>query len=353
MTRVEVSDQFAKMVQVIPTVGLENHSSNIVQLAEHNKYYIRKSIRDLPAPTGTKASHGVVINAGPSVYRRQSIKTIKDSDYAGSVICVDGSFIASLRGGVVPDYVVSLDPHHSRIIRWFGDPDFEANSKNDDYYARQDLDVTLRESLKRNQEDIELVNRFAGKTKVILSTTAPNNVVKRLVDAGYEIFWWNPLVDNPNVDGLSRALYSINPIPFLNTGGTVGTAAWLFGIETLKLKTIGIVGMDLGYYADTPYKNTQHIYEIFLEAGQSENIDSLFPRFVFPLTGQEFYTDPTYYWYRANFLELMEVARHKCRTVNLTEGGTFYGPNIELNFLKSYLLEHSVGKSIVHQSCHP
>ena len=70
-----------------------------------------------------------------------------------------------LKSGIIPDYVLTLDPHPKRVVRWFGDYNFENNQLNDDYFARQDLDVDFRNnSIEQNLNNIELVNKHATGT---------------------------------------------------------------------------------------------------------------------------------------------------------------------------------------------
>src|SRR5205814_2311098 len=117
---------------------------------------------------------------------------------------------------------------------------------------------------------------------------------------------WNPLVDDPHSNNsLTKRLYNINKLPALNTGGNVGTAAWVFAASILKIQRIGLVGMDLGYYADTPFAMTQTYPQIVEYNGSTQNLEKYFINFTFPLTKEKFYTDVTYYWYRKNFLELL------------------------------------------------
>jgi hypothetical protein len=223
------------------------------------------------------------------------------------------------------------------MIRWFGDPNLEENSKNDDFFSRQDLDVEFRKNqLQRNQENIELVNKFANKSKLIISTTAPLNLVQRTHDAGFDSYWWNPLMDDPNSDdSMTRKLYNINKLPCFNTGGTVGTAAWVFASSILKITDIAVIGMDLGYYKDTPITMTQTYYELIKHRGL-ENIENCFTYFKYPETGEEFYTDPTYFWYRRNLLQLLEKAI-QTKTYNCSGGGTLFGENIKCMSIESFL----------------
>lgn len=102
--------------------------------------------------------------------------------------------------------------------------------EGDDYFDRQDLDVEFRKnSLAENVSNIELINKHAHKTKLILCTSAAATVVERSVEATSDTYWCSPLVDDPKTpDSLTKKLHSINKLPYINTGGTVGIAAWVF-----------------------------------------------------------------------------------------------------------------------------
>jgi hypothetical protein len=234
---------------------------------------------------------------------------------------------------------MTMDPHNKRVVRWFGDHDFERNSENDDYYKRQDLDEQFRsQSLLENKMLIDMVNKSGRHTKAVVSTTSPANVVARLKEAQFDCYWWNPLMDDPgDSTGLTRKLYNANPAPCINTGGNVGTAAWVFAVMTLKIPVIGLTGMDYGYYASTPYDRTQTYYELALRNGGFDGIEKYFKEFMFPLTGEKFYTDPTYYWYRRNFLELLCQSPDTARTYNCTEGGTLFGPRLDCIYFDGFL----------------
>ena len=335
----EPSQVFQSLVQEITEIGKSWHQSALVQHALLNKNKIKKTIRQVEPLQGEKANSCLVISAGPSVHKQRSIQKVVEQGFAGTVVAVDGAYISCLKAGLVPDFVVTLDPHVKRIVRWFGDPNIIENSKGDDYFERQDLDISFREDmLRRNQENIDLVNRLGKQTRAVVCSSAPPNVVERLGEAHFDAYWWNPLVDNPkDPNSLTRHLYSINELPCMNTGGTVGTAAWVFAATILKIPRIGAVGMDLGYYSDLPIEKTQTYYELVAHVGTVENIKNYFCEFEFPLTGEKYYTDPTYYWYRKNLLELLEAGRFTL--YNCTEGGTLFGDRVKclslLDFLNS------------------
>lgn len=317
-----MASEFNDLVETIPTITKEVHSKTLVENARANLPRIKKTIKDLSPPSGAKAKSTIIVSAGPSVHRQKSIHKIVASNYSGNIVAVDGSYIACLKAGLVPDYVLSLDSHFSRVVRWFGDPDFEKHSASDDYFARQDLDIDFRaNSTKHNLQNIEIINANAHKTKLILCSSTSNLVANRVEQAGFDIYWWNPLVDNPSEkNSLTRELYKINKLPTFNTGGNVGTAAWVFASAVLKIPMIALAGMDFGYYNDTPLNQTQYYYELIDRLGTNKDIEKYFRKMTYPGTGESFYTDAPYHWYCEAFMELYKNAFGK--TYNCTEGGT-------------------------------
>lgn len=333
-------NNFQTLVQHMGQIGFQYHSQRLIDHAIQNLSKIQKTIKDLPFLSGQKAKSAIVISAGPSVYKQNSIQRILDASYSGTIIAIDGSYIACLKKGLIPDYVMTLDPHPTRIVRWFGDPEFEKHSQNDDYFSRQDLDIEFRKNtIEQNKVHIQLVNQYGHLTKAIVSSSSPNNVIARLEEAHFDQYWWNPLVDDvKHPKSLTRTLYNINKLPCMNTGGTVGTAAWVFASCILKLPVVSVVGMDLGYYKETPLTKTQTYYELINHLGTEEGIEEYFVDYEFPLTKEKFYTDPTYFWYRKNFLELLRKSSSK--TVNCTEGGTLIDPRIPCLKLDEFLKDH-------------
>ncbi len=321
-----VSQGFKQIIDEITDIGLDWHSDALIENSLWNKPFIKKSIKDIALPTRKKAQSAIIISAGPSLYKNNILLRIKD--YQGTIIAIDGSYVRCLKAGLVPDYVVTLDPHPTRIVRWFGDPDFERNLEGDDYFSRQDLDIAFRNnSNQENRRNIELVNQHGHGQKLVICSSAPKNVVERIGSVGFDAYWWAPLVDNPrNPESLTRAIVKHTKLPAMNTGGTVGTAAWLFALTVLKIPRIAVVGMDLGYYqADTPYQLTQTYGPLRDKVGE-ENLKDYFPEFTYPGTDEAFYTDPTYYWYRRNILDLL--AASKATLYNCTGGGTLFGDGV-------------------------
>ena len=140
--------------------GLEN--------ARKNKHLVKKSILDIQDKHEEKGA--LLISAGPSL-KRIDPAVIKDSGFKGSIVSVDASLPFCLKNGIIPDCVVSVDEDPVRIIRWYGDPEFE-NRKYDDYFTKKyGGSKTFEDEVRANKEYIELVNKHAPKIKAIIATS--------------------------------------------------------------------------------------------------------------------------------------------------------------------------------------
>lgn len=312
---------FAELQNEIARIGVEWHTNTLLENAKRNNPLAARSTREI----GSDARPCLIVSAGPSLRRENILKRI---DFGGNIVVADGAYVACLKAGIIPQYVVTLDPHPTRMVRWFGDHDIEAHLAEDDYFARQDLDVSFRENaIATNLENIELINKYAERSKFIIANSAPENVVSRLREANANLFWFCPLVDSPGRhDSLTRKLMGERFLPCLNTGGTVSTAAWVFAHTVLKSPNIAMVGCDFGYYLDTPICETQ---EFHMLGGKEE----LYPRY----TGfwGEHFTSPTYWWYRNNFLDLLRA--NEARVINCSGAGLLYGPQVDCMELEQWL----------------
>ncbi len=326
----DLTAPFQQLVDEITSIGLDWHRQQILDNSKFNARFVDKTIRDLPKVGGAKAESAVIISAGPSLHKHEILTRLKACNYRGTIVAIDGSFVRCLKSGISPDYVLTLDPHETRMVRWFGDPEFEQNMAGDDYFSRQDLDIEFRNNtLDENQRNIALVNEQGRGRKLIICSTAPPNLVKRVREVGFDCYWWAPLVDDPaSPESLTRAIVEATGLPALNTGGTVGTAAWLFAQAVLGVPRIAVVGMDLGYFkADTSYFQTQTFYRLQERVADPAELEHFFPEFTYPGTEEVFYTDPTYYWYRCNMLDLIQASG--ATVYNCTGGGTLIGDGVQ------------------------
>ena len=326
-----------KLVNNMEQLTWERHGPMGVENAKRNQDVlgVGQSIAKLHrAPVGESDS-AVIIAAGPSIKRQDPITTIKETGYKGALVTTESALMYCLRNGVVPDLTVTLDPHATRIVRWFGDPNLTRQAiEDDDYYSRQDMDEAFANEMRANEEAIGLLDRYGKDIRIALSTSASEAVVNRVLDIGMDIYWWNPMYDDPDEEGVTRGLQKMNGLPAINAGGNVGSCAWMLASAVLEKKHVALTGMDFSYYDGTPFRNTQYYYEAVDLVGE-ENLDSIYMRFFNPHTKSWFFTDPAYMWYRECFMEMVNDG--DCKTYNCTGGGILFGDGVEFISLDDFL----------------
>ncbi|MCC7016145.1 MAG: hypothetical protein IT564_02945 [Rhodospirillales bacterium] len=298
-----------------------------------------RSLADLRGAALGEGTSAVVVAAGPSARRFDPVGALKARGYPGAVIATESAIARCLKAGLVPHLVVSVDPHPERIVRWFGDPELsEQRSAGDDYYRRQDMDPAFADELSHNRELLALLARHGKSMKIALATSASEAVVRRASEIGMEIYWWNPMLDDPDQPGSrTREAWKLNRLPCVNAGGNVGSACWMMAHAVLGKKHVALTGMDFAYYDGTPYSATQYYREALALVGE-QSLARLYPRFLNPHTGTWFFTDPAYFWYREAFLEMVRDA--DCVTYNCTGGGILFGDGITHTALEDFLDRH-------------
>ena len=317
-------------LEAVSEVGFANARGSAPSIAEG------KSILALQNTPLIEGEDALVIAAGPSLHRHDTARIIKESGFTGVIVVAESSLGWSLRHGIVPHLVVTLDPH-PMTVRWFGDPDLtEDDLVLDDYFARQDMDPKFHEDqLAYNRELFELVNANGPRIRIAVASSASEAVVRRVFGAGMDVYWWNPMYDDYEMaDSLTRRIHDMNGLPCVNAGGNVGSACWVLAHAVLEKKRVALAGIDFGYYAETPYSQTQYYKEILALVGP-ERLDEVFVRVWNPHLNREFYTDPAYLWFRDSFLEMAQQA--ECETYNCTGGGILFGPSIHWTTLHDFL----------------
>jgi len=306
--------------------------------AERNQQFLShgRSLAELRNQHLAEGEHCIVIAAGPSIKRQDPLSMLKKIDYKGAIIATDSALFYCLRNHIIPDLVVTLDPHAKRIVRWFGDPHLtKEDIIADDYFSRQDMDEVFANELQVNDEILTLLDKYGKDINIALSTSASSAVVNRAIDSKMKIYWWNPMYDDPEQDNsVTQGLYKRNQLPCVNAGGNVGTACWMMAHAVLNKKCVAMTGMDFGYYEDTPYEKTQYYNEAVTLFGRDQ-LDDYFIRVFNPYENQWYYTDPAYMWYRECLFDLLPEA--DCVTYNSTEGGIVFGDNIEYLPLHEFL----------------
>jgi hypothetical protein len=331
-----------KLVSIMNELTWERHGTMGVDNAQRNSRLLDRgqslaALRDAPLGDGDSA---IVIAAGPSIKRQDPIAAIRRANYRGAIVVTESALMYCLRNGIVPDLAVTLDPHATRIVRWFGDPKLtEQAIRADDYYSRQDMDEAFADEMRANAEAMRLIDTHGKKIRIALATSASEAVVERVLEAGMEIYWWNPMYDDPDdPDSVTAGLQRMNRLPTVNSGGNVGSAAWMMASAVLGKKHVALTGMDFSYYDGTPYRNTQYYNEMVDLVGE-ENLGALYMRIYNPHTESWFFTDPAYRWYRETFLEM--AADADCETCNCTGGGILFGESVEFAGLDEFIERHS------------
>ena len=329
MSRDQVPQDFGReLLKRLRQMTHDRISGLALSNAKNNQQYFHhgQSIRALREATIGPGFSALVVAAGPSLHRKQYAAQIKDRGFDGAIIATDSGLVYCLRNGIVPDLVVTIDPHAKRIVRWFGDPELSAEClQQDDYFSRQDMDRAFADELAYNREVLALIDQYGSKVRLALSTVSSEPVVRRAISSGMQIFWWNPMLDDPQRDGLTTALFDMNGFPCINACGNVGAACWMIAGEVLEKRHVGLLGMDFSYYDGTPYRSTQYYEEAVKLVGEG-NLDKFFIRTHNPHLNQWFYSDPAYYWYREVFLETASQVDFK--TYNCTEGGILFGDSV-------------------------
>lgn len=318
-------------LEKVAEIGFANAQAHSNLIANGNSI---EALQDSPIMEGDDA---LVIAAGPSIHRQDTAQLIKESGFKGVIVATESAMSWCLRHDIFPHLVVTLDPHAHRIVRWFGDPNLtEDMLVKDDYFARQDMDPHFGENqLRANRKLVELIDKHGPSIRIAVASCSSQAVVRRILETSMSAYWWNPMYDDYDVkDSLTGRIHALNGLPCVNAGGNVGSACWVFAHAVLRKQRVGLVGMDFGYYADTPYTRTQYYKEILSLVGPGR-LDEVFVRVLNPYLGREFYTDPAYLWYRDAFLEM--VASAECQTFNCTGGGILFGPGIRWTTLREFV----------------
>jgi hypothetical protein len=221
------------------------------------------------------------------------------------------------------------------MLRWFGDPDLEKHLREDDYFARQDMDIDFRNtSAQMNKENIDLIDKFGNEINLITSACISPNLFSRLKSIRFKNYYgFIPLVDDPSAQkSITKDLYNLTKLGSLNTGGNVGCCAWVFCQFLGLSKKTGAIGFDYSYYDDVAFEETQ-TYSELTAYHEGDDLEKLFT-FSKSRNGKIFFQDPTFYWYCDNFLTLL--ANSDQPLYNLTNAGLLYGQNVEHSTIKEF-----------------
>ena len=311
----------------ITRATLERSAAIGLKHALANRPFIKKTIKDISKDVPDLIRRpALVVSGGPSLHKNAHLKVLKEEGFPGPLVAADCAIGHCLRHGIVPEFVLTVDPHPHRIIRWFGDTKIHERPE-DDYFQHQDIDPELNANeIAKNEELISLVNQHGSRIKLAISTSTSPEITERALSAGIELYWWNPLYDDFDHPGsVSATLRKEVNIPFMTTGGNVGACCWAFAQAILKSDPVYMVGMDFGYPPGTKVQNTQY-YDVLKDIYPDNPARGLIevPNHIL---GETWLTDPAYYWYKLCFLKMNVGASG--RTINCTEGGILFDYTLE------------------------
>jgi len=321
---VRVEDTFREYIQkqtakTLLLTWMQNFSQNLPEMNKPGAKTIADLVpkrNNLDEPEGS----AIVIGRGPSVFKKNHLKMLVESDYRGTVFCTDGILIDALKAGVVPEkyknfLAVTVDGNREKIVKWYDDP---------------------------------LIDEHGKGIKAVLSTNVAHNVYERCRKAGIEVYWFHPLFDdyrsNESFSRLMKLMTTTEEhkrgCPSVSCGGNTGTTCWVLSHALLRHSPTCLIGIDLGYPEGMPLEQT-HYFSGLMDAtkGNMQMVRSMYREVVNP-GGESAYADLVFWHYREAFLEMAAEVNPKFKTINATGGGTLFGENIEWmdfgEFLKRY-----------------
>lgn len=113
---------FNKIRNKISGITYKSLASSVLRNVKFNKKFLKEgsSIKKL-LEYNNENKNAIVVGAGPSLRRHDQIKILKKYHKKFIIIACDGSLFYLLNNKIIPDLVVTFDPHPTRVVRWFGD----------------------------------------------------------------------------------------------------------------------------------------------------------------------------------------------------------------------------------------
>jgi hypothetical protein len=286
---------------------IKNFSINLSNIwKEHSVSELKLSLNN--------SSSALVIGRGPSITNNDHFNLLLNSNYSGSIMCCDGSLSKALDAGITPEkfpnfFVITIDSQDRQQACY----------------------------------DHGIVKKYGNKIKCILSTTVSPLTYFQVKKAGMEIYWVNTLFDYDN--GKNSFNYISNTmiktknhskgLPAIQTGGNVGTSAWVVCWTILKKSVVGLIGIDHGYSSDERTNNDH-----FLPKDIDKNsmaFKKAYPIIYNPDFDCYCQQDPIFQYYSNAFKEFIERTTSHVKTINATEGGALFGKGIDCMKLKEFL----------------
>jgi hypothetical protein len=278
------------------------------------------SARDLtPISKNDDKISAIVIGRGPSIYKYKHLEMLAQSNFNGSIICTDGALISALKAGVTPD-------------------------KFKNFFV---LTIDTQEHI-RNLYNDEIVQQHGNKIKCILSTTVSITTCEIAKKLGMEVFWLHALFDydkgKSSFNYIANVMTKIKKhqkgLPAIQTGGNVGTAAWVVSWSILKCSPIVLLGIDHGYPAEMSWEEIDKYHKIPNNISQnSEAFKRAYPTIYNPEFNCYVKQDPIFQYYSNALKEFIPKAPSWVKTINATGGGAIFGNGITCMKFEQFLAQ--------------
>ena len=270
-----------------------------------------KDVRDVKEIFDTaKGKPGIVIGAGPSLEKHHHLELLAKSRFykekVGPVLTTSHTLVDCLEAGVIPDYMILLDP----------------------------------EPVMMPHIDHDIVDEYAGKITGVFSISIDHEVLRRW--KGEKVFFLAaiPEATIPNIQGVISRLFPM--LTEMNALANAGTFAWNVA-QHLGCNPIILIGMDQAFLADTPVEETPY-YKAFQRTynTREEILDNCYHFHTHSFFKNNSYTDDIYRNFMKNTVAAAKIAKKNgISTINCTGGGFIDDPDIIENrwfedFLKKW-----------------
>lgn len=282
-------------------------SNNLEELAE----------REIPSIDKAPKGSAIVVGRGPTVFTKNHLGLLAESEYKGIICATDGMLIECLKKNIIPTLTTTVDG--SPIIKkWYAHP---------------------------------LVKKHASQLNVALNVMVHHDVYKILKKYGCNIYWFYPMFDDYRQltswtkmqRMMTKSPHLTKPVQAIVPGGNCGTSSWVMATVLFKRSPVCLIGITFGYPKGTNLEKTPYFSSIMAE-GHLEHIKYVYREIYHPFFKTKALMDTVFESYRMSFLAYNRLAPswyHQWGgTINCSEGGTLFGPNINYmkfaDFLKKY-----------------